>query len=106
MRSKYSLQVKQQRYRREKIHVVRSIVCASAVHSTVFSLVEAIFRHLGLAQSYKSTCMCPKYLYLRYSVEFTLLPSLAGHGSQLEHESAQLMSQMLVISLLSLAFQS
>ena len=53
-------------------------MCASVVHSTVFSLVEAIFRHLGLAQSYKSTCMCPKYLYLRYSVEFTLLPSLAG----------------------------
>ena len=103
MRYKYLLQ---QRYRSVKIHycdVVRSIVCASVVHSTVFSLVEAIFRHLGLALSYKSTCMCPQYLYLRYYVVFCrLLQVHTRHGSQLEHESAQLLSQMLVISLRSL----
>ena len=65
------LQAKQQRY--GSVCERKSIVCVSAVHS---SLVEVIFRHLGLAQSYKSTCTCPKYLYLHYSVEFTLLQYL------------------------------
>ena len=46
--------------------------------------------------------MCPKFLYLRYSVVFIFLPFLAGPGSQLKYESPQLQSQMLVISLLSL----